>query len=109
MKLKPVFERLRLIKTIENASNLTDKVRTLKHLKNQDIADNLTSEINTLIAKRVRTLKTKFLSIKNAPEGANLITGAPFVSGIEPLAHLFYTTQTEEYQMFEDYLLPLVA
>ena len=49
VKLKPVFKRLRLIKSIENASNLTYKVRTLK---------------------------TKFLSIKNAPEGANFITGA---------------------------------
>ena len=57
----------------------------------------------------IEPAKTLVIPNKKAPEGANFKNGAPFVSGIEPLAHLFYITQTEEYQMFEDYLLPLVA
>ena len=59
--------------------------------------------------KIIEPPKTLIITNKKAPEGANSLNGAPFVSGIEPLAHLFYTTQTEEYQMFKDYLLSLVA
>lgn len=77
VKLKPVFEYLRLIKDIETKTKLSDKVRTLKSVDNIEINVKNPAIVCLPITKKVRTLKTRIIPNKKAPEGANDVNGAP--------------------------------
>ena len=76
VKLKPVFEALRLIKLYGNHENESKKVRTLKKPLNREVLEYLNEQIALIVNSKVRTLETRIIPNKKAPEGANLLNGA---------------------------------
>lgn len=76
VKLKPVFEALRLIKLNGNIENESEKVRTLKKPLNREVLEYLNEQITLMVNSKVRTLETRIIPNKKAPEGAFLINGA---------------------------------
>ncbi len=76
VKLKPVFEALRLIKLYGNHENESEKVRTLKKPLNREVLEYLNEQIALIVNSKVRTLETRIIPNKKAPEGANLLNGA---------------------------------
>ena len=70
VKLKPIFEALRMIKESE-------KVRTLESPVNSEVWEYLEEQVEELVNSKVRTLKTLIVSNKKAPEGADFKNGAP--------------------------------
>ncbi len=77
VKLKPVFEALRLIKLYGNHENESEKVRTLKKPLNREVLEYLNEQIALIVNSKVRTLETRIIPNKKAPEGANFDNGAP--------------------------------
>ena len=69
VKLKPIFEALRMIKESE-------KVRTLESPVNSEVWEYLEEQVEELVNSKVRTLKTLIVSNEKAPEGADFKNGA---------------------------------
>lgn len=76
VKLKPIFEALRLIKLNGNFENESGKVRTLKKPVNREVLEYLSEQIALIVNSKVRTLETRIISNKKDPEGSNLLNGA---------------------------------
>lgn len=76
VKLKPIFEALRLIKLSGINENKDEKVLTLKKPLNTEVLEYLNEQVEECVNSKVRTLKTLVVPNKKAPEGANLINGA---------------------------------
>lgn len=76
VKLKPIFETLRLIKVAQKNKETNNKVRTLKSTDNSELTEYLLSQINLGVNSRVRTLETSIIPNKKDPEGSILINGA---------------------------------
>lgn len=76
VKLKPIFEALRLIKLSGINENKDEKVRTLKKPLNTEVLEYLNDQVEECINSKVRTLKTLIIPNKKAPEGANFNNGA---------------------------------
>lgn len=72
--LKPIFEALRMIKECERVD---EKVRTLQKPISSEVWEYLEEQVEQLVNSKVRTLKTLIIPNKKAPEGANLLNGAP--------------------------------
>ena len=85
VKLKPVFEALRLIKLNGKFENEGKKVRTLKKPLNREVLEYLNEQIALMVNSKVRTLETRIIPNKKAPEGSNLLNGAD--SGIRTHAY----------------------
>ena len=77
VKLKPIFEALRMIKESE-------KVRTLGSPVNSEVWEYLEEQVEELINSKVRTLKTLIIPNKKAPEGADFKNGASDGINFEP-------------------------
>ncbi len=100
VKLKPVFEALRLIKLYGNHENASEKVRTLKKPLNREVLEYLNEQIALMVNSKVRTLKTRIVPNKKAPEGANLLNGAPDGMISEPNERdIFSILEDEECQI----------
>ena len=77
VRLKPIFEYLRQIKNVSIYHLNTEKVRTLKKPLNREVLEYLNEQIALIVNSKVRTLETRIIPNKKAPEGANLLNGAP--------------------------------
>lgn len=77
VKLKPVFEALRLIKLNGNIENENEKVRTLKKPLNREVLEYLNEQVTLMVNSKVRTLETCIIPNKKASEEAILLNGAP--------------------------------
>lgn len=71
VKLKPIFEALRLIKESED-----EKVRTQQKAVNAEVWEYLEEQVELIVNSNVRTLKTLIVPNEKAPEGANFKNGA---------------------------------
>ncbi len=89
VKLKPVFEALRLIKLYGNHENASEKVRTLKKPLNREVLEYLNEQIALMVNSKVRTLETRIVPTKKDPlsEGLN-VNGASVGSLLQPLAQI---------------------
>ena len=76
VKLKPIFETLRLIKLSGVNENEDGNVLTLKKPLNTEVLEYLNEQVEECINSKVRTLKTLIIPNKKAPEGANSKNGA---------------------------------
>lgn len=77
VKLKPIFDSLRKLKNFNITEINEFKGRTRQKPSNSDIADILTKNISDSLKIKGRTLETRIIPNKKAPEGANLLNGAP--------------------------------
>ena len=75
VKLKPIFEAMRLLKETENITEHSN-VRTLKKPLNKELLEYLNEQVSSVINAKVRTLETRIIPNKKDPEGANLLNGA---------------------------------
>ena len=73
VRLKPIFEALRMIKESENANG---KVRTLEKPISSEVWEYLEEQVEQLVNSKVRTLKTLIVPNEKAPEGAISKNGA---------------------------------
>lgn len=71
IRLKPIFEALRLV-----ALDKSENVRTLKNPIDSDVCDFLASEISHWVQKSVRTLKTRIVTDKKDSEESFELNGA---------------------------------
>lgn len=76
VKLKPVFEALRLIKLHGNIENESEKVRTLKKPLNREVLEYLNEQVALMVNSKVRTLETRIVPNKKASAEAILLNGA---------------------------------
>lgn len=72
VKLKPIFEALRMIKKAERHD---EKVLTLEKPITAEVCEYLEEKVEQLVNSKVRTLKTLIVPNEKAPEGANSING----------------------------------
>ena len=75
VKLKPIFEALVVIKHASNDIE-TVKVRKAKKSNIIELLDYLNNVIEIAVNRKVRTLETRIIPNKKAPEGANFVNGA---------------------------------
>ena len=75
VKLKPIFEALRVIK-MANIDSESVKVGTKKKPSDNEILEYLSNFITLAVNSKVRTLETRIISNKKDPEGSNSINGA---------------------------------
>ena len=75
VKLKPVFEALRVIK-MANIDSESVKVRTKKKPSDNEILEYLSNFITLAVNSKVRTLETRIITNKKDPEGSNSLNGA---------------------------------
>lgn len=73
VKLKPIFEALRMIKDAYSADK---KVRTLEKPITSEVWEYLEEQVEQLVNSKVRTLKTLIVPNKKGAEAPNLINGA---------------------------------
>ena len=73
VKLKPIFEALRMIKEAERHD---EKVLTLEKPITADVLEYLEEQVEQLVNSKVRTLKTLIVPNEKDPEGSNSINGA---------------------------------
>ena len=84
VKLKPIFEALRVIK-MANIDFEPVKVRTQKKPSDNEIREYLSNFITLAVNSKVRTLETRIITNKKDPEGSNSVNGAS--SGIRTHAY----------------------
>ena len=75
VKLKPIFEALRVIK-MANIDSESVKVGTKKKPSDNEILEYLSNFITLAVNSKVRTLETRIITNKKDPEGSNSINGA---------------------------------
>ena len=75
VKLKPIFEALRVIKLTSIDSQVAN-VRNTKKPTNSEILEYLSNFIKITVNSKVRTVETRIIPNKKAPEGANSLNGA---------------------------------
>lgn len=73
VRLKPIFEALRMIKESESANG---KVRTLEKPISSEVWEYLEEQIEQLVNSKVRTLKTLIIPNEKDLEGSKSINGA---------------------------------
>ena len=110
VKLKPIFEPLRLIKLYGKGNKEYEKVRTLQKPISSEVWEYLEEQVEELVNSKVRTLKTLIVSNKKAPEGAEFKNGA--LNGLisEPQQpDIFSIMDTEECQFLYGRIEKLLA
>ncbi len=75
VKLNPIFEALRVIK-MANIDSEPINVGTKKKPSDDEILEYISNFITLAVNSKVRTLETRIITNKKAPEGANLVSGA---------------------------------
>lgn len=84
VKLKPIFEALRVIK-LASIDSESVEVRTRQKPTDSEVLEYLSNFITLAVNSKVRTLETRIIPNKKDPEGSNLLNGAD--SGIRTHAY----------------------
>ena len=84
VKLKPIFEALRMIKEAERHD---EKVRTLEKPISSEVWEYLEEQVEHLVNSKVRTLKTLIIPNEKDPEGSNSLNGASNGLNFKPVSN----------------------
>lgn len=107
VKLKPVFQALRIAK--QNENNLSGNVVTFKKVAVKTVLDYLVENIDISLKNEVTTLERLYNTEKEPIYKALFINGAGKGVLLEHLSKFFNVVKTEEYQEVEYKLQKLVA
>ena len=106
VKLKPIFEALRMIKEAERQD---EKVRTLENPITAEVWEYLEEQVEQLVNSKVRTLKTLIVPNKKDPNRVFLKNGARNGLLLEPLNAFSQVVKNEEYQYIMNNLFKFAA